>query len=119
MARVEEAQGTAGRRRVAREAGVDAGERVAALVQRDQHIRGVRAVAVSDEGPLGLLIGIERPRVVRQEIGVRGVLLGYEGVPRQRLAEGRDFGVDEDEFVRTSPAEQPEHERDLFIPRIR
>ncbi|MEV0660549.1 hypothetical protein ACIBI3_00235 [Actinomadura luteofluorescens] len=109
MTRVEEAQGTAGRRGTAREAGVDAGERVAALVQRDQHICGVRAVAVSDEGPLGLVVRVERTRVVGQESGVHGVLLGHEGVPRQRLTEGSDLGVDDGQFVLAPPTEDPEH----------
>ncbi|MFI0355809.1 hypothetical protein [Actinomadura sp. 9N407] len=88
--------------------GIDAGERVSALVQKAQHVFRVSAVAVTDERHLGLFVGVERTGVMREEFRVGGVLLRLEGVPRERLAESRDLGVDQGQFVRTPPTKNSE-----------
>ncbi|MGK5554214.1 hypothetical protein ACSNOI_21605 [Actinomadura kijaniata] len=107
MPRVEEAQRTPRRDRLSRDPGVDAGQGVPAVVQGAQDVGRVPQVAVADEVALGALVGVQGAFVVRQQFGVRAVPRRDERVPRQRLAERGDLGVDRRQLVRALPSEEP------------
>lgn len=97
MPGIEEAQREARRQRPTRQSCIQAGQRMPPLVQGAQHILGVLAVPIAEEGSFGLLVGIQRTLIVG---GHSRVVAGtrHEVVGGHSLAESRDLGVDAGQF---------------------